>query len=241
VALCVGFCAGPGSATASAQTTVIVAGVADANTGAPLEGAQIRLPDMGLIVRTNWIGEATINDVPRGTRRIQVRKLGYSPSDISLMVSGDSTGPVFMLAPAITTLDAVRIEAEWYPQRMEEFFTRRKMGIGRFLSDSALAKEGHRDIALVVSMRFPGLRAVLTPGGRYALMSTRHQAGSSGGMINMSCPVDIYLDGMFFGGGLEGLYPSDLGGIELYSMTSAPPQYRRSTGSCSVLLAWSKF
>lgn len=227
---------------ARAQTTVVVAGVADANTGAPLEGAQVRLPDMGLVVRTNWIGEATIKDVPRGPQRIQVRKLGYSPSDISLMVSGDSTGPVFMLASAIVSLDTVRIQGELYPRRMEEFYTRRKVGIGRFLSDSVLAREGHREMSLVLSQRFPGLRAAWDNNEhRYKLMSTRHQPGSVGGQVNMSCPVDVYVDGVFWGGALEGLYPSDLEGVEYYPMTSAPPQYRRTTGSCSVLLVWSRF
>lgn len=231
-----------GAIAASAQTTVVVAGVADANTGAPLEGAQIRLPDMGLIVRTNWIGEATIKHVPRGAQRIQVRKLGYSPSEIQLMVSGDSTGPVFMLAPAIASLDTVRIQGELYPRRMEEFYTRRKIGVGRFLSDSVLTKEGHREMSLVLSMRFPGLRAAWDNNEhRYKLMSTRHQAGSGGGSVNMSCPVDIYLDGMFFGSALDGLYPSDLEGVEYYPMTSAPPRYRRTTGSCSVLLLWSRY
>ncbi|HVS59409.1 MAG TPA: hypothetical protein VHE82_01820 [Gemmatimonadaceae bacterium] len=29
--------------------------------------------------------------------------------------------------------------------------------------------------------------------------------------------------------------------VEFYTMTSVPPQYRRGTGSCQVMLIWSKY
>ena len=45
---------------AQSKTSVIVAGVADADTHAPLPDAQVLLPDLGRLARTDWMGEARI-------------------------------------------------------------------------------------------------------------------------------------------------------------------------------------
>jgi hypothetical protein len=229
--------------TQVAKTTVVIAGVADAATGAPLEGAQVQIPEVGKLGRTNWIGEATLDGIPFGKQRIRVRKLGYTPADVDLYIQGDSVGPVFMLERAISNLDTVFVAGEWHPRRMSEFFARERMHIGRFIADSALAKEGNHDLAFLLANRIPGLRAVPDSGnpGQYTVISTRPQAAKSLGHINYFCSVDVYIDGFFSHTNLNGLYPDELGGVEYYSMESAPVQYRRSTGSCGVLLAWTKF
>ena len=127
---------------------------------------------------------------------------------------------------------------------MSEFFAREQTHIGRYISDSVLAKEGNRDLAFVLSMKIPGLRAVpeapdvLT---HYKLVSTRPQPGKYLGEMNPVCNIDVYIDGAFSHGDLNALFPQELAGVEYYSMESAPVQYRRATGSCGVLLLWTKF
>jgi hypothetical protein len=223
---------------------VVVAGVADAATGAPLEGALVQMPEVGESGRTNWIGEAALNGIPFGKHRIQVRKLGYTPADVDLYVQGDSLGPVFMLDRATAKLDTVFVSGEWHPRRMSEYFARERMHIGRFVSGSVLAKEGTRDLAFFLSMRIPGLRAVpeskfeLT---HYKLMSTRPQPAKELGQISPLCNIDVYIDGFFSYIDLNSLFPQDLAGVEYYSMESAPAAYRRATGSCGVLLLWTNF
>jgi hypothetical protein len=124
------------------------------------------------------------------------------------------------------------------------------MGIGRFLSDSVLAQEKNRELALVLSMRFPGVRAEYNPViHRYELKSTRWTAGTNVGQI-VPCSLDVYLDGMLQDEAIL-LDAGDLAGAEFYSMGSAPVQYRRmaslgrngmrNPASCSVLLLWSKW
>src|SRR5258708_2805785 len=97
-----------GSVLEAQTTSVVVAGVADAENGAPLTDALVRLPDLGRAARTDWIGEARIAGIKLGPVRIEVRKLGYAPSEITLMVKGDSIGPIFMLSRA-TTLATVTV------------------------------------------------------------------------------------------------------------------------------------
>jgi hypothetical protein len=227
----------------SPKATVVIAGVADAATGQPLEGAQVQMPEVGKFGRTNWIGEAILEAIPVGKHRIQVRKLGYTPADIDLLIQGDSLGPVFMLERSVQSLDTVFIGGAWRPKRMSEFYSREAMHIGRFLSDSALQTEKTRDLGLILSMRFPGLRVQpdeQSP-GHYRLVSTRPQTANALRSVAGPCPVDVFIDGFRSFDDLRGLYPTDLAGIEFYPVESAPVQFRLNTGSCAVLVLWTKY
>ncbi len=236
-----------------AQSTTLVVSVADAHSGKPLMGAQVRLPTLGRLARADWLGETRISAVPRGRYEIVVRALGYAPSDIMLDVAGDSVGAVFMLEPVATGLDTVRVFAPVVSQRLEPFEMRRRMGIGRFLAESALVKEGTRSLANVLVTHLPGLR--LVPDDPASFMTVK-SSGTSGNIWDFdntalgTCKVDIYLDGVPLIDHLESVFPADLAGVELYNMSSAPAQYRQAAGigspggryaSCKVLLLWTKF
>src|SRR4051794_9874053 len=58
------------------RTSTLVAGVADAETGQPLEGAEVILLGVHRLARANVMGEAVIAGVPHGTQRVRVRRLG---------------------------------------------------------------------------------------------------------------------------------------------------------------------
>ncbi len=222
-------------------TTVLVAGVADAQTGAPLTDALVRLPNLGRAARTDWIGEARIVGVKSGDVRIEVRKLGYAPADITLPVKGDSVGPVFMLERATSVLDTVRVFGQGVPSRLKEFENRRQIGIGRFVTDSVLEKERPLSLALAISMHFPGIRAIQDQdiASHYKLVSTRFSTSIS--LKLGPCSVDVYLDGMLYLDDIDSILPDEVAGVEFYTMGSAPPQYRRGTGSCQVVLIWLKY
>ena len=44
------------------------------------------------LARANALGEATLDQIPRGAQRVRVRKLGYAPSEIDVPMVGDTTG-----------------------------------------------------------------------------------------------------------------------------------------------------
>ena len=113
------------AATVAAQSTTVIVSVADAENGNPLEGAQVRVPDQGRVARADWLGEARLANVARGPHALQVRAMGYAPSDITVDVTGDSVGVVFMLQSIASRLDTVRVFAPAVPQRLEAFETRR--------------------------------------------------------------------------------------------------------------------
>ena len=245
-----GLAASLASAPASRaqSTTVIVAGVADAETGRALEGAQVRLPMLGREARTDWAGEAKFPRVEPGRHWIEARLIGYAPAKLQLPVSGDTVGAVFMLAKL--QLDTVRIAGTAGSALLpSEFVRRSRLGVGNFLHDTLLAKEKERSIIHMLPHHLPGLQVVPDHdrAGMYFLKSRRVRGnvstpGNRGALDFGPCGVDVYLDRQLVDWPeYENLRPKDLVGVELYTMESAPPEYRKGTGSCQVLLLWTRY
>jgi hypothetical protein len=213
--------------TAGGSSTLIV-GVADAETGEALEGAEVVLMRLYRIGRTTSMGEATIRDVPRGAQRVRVRRLGYAPSEIDLAIVGDTTGAVFRLQRIITRLGAVNVEADWIPPKMRDVDARRKQGLGRFLTEVDLERDKDRDFATAMTTRFPGLNTTGDTQGHRYLNGSR-------------CSVAIYLDGVEIPPEEQYMIRTwDLAVVEYYTAAQVPVQYRTNAYRC-VLLLWSKW
>lgn len=226
-----------------AGTSVIVVAVADAESGAPVRDARVRLPGLDREARTDWLGEARLARVPAGTHTVEVRRLGYAPAALQLAVHGDSVGAVFMLEPASTEIDTVRVTERAVPPRLQEFEARRARGVGRFLTQEVLEREEEPRLHFALAALLPGLTVLpdATRPGRYLLFSRRAAVRTSlrGGTPSTDCSVDVFLDGMKIDD-LDAITPTMLAGVEHYPMSAAPPQYRRPTGSCHVVLLWSR-
>jgi len=224
----------------SGRTSTFVAGVADAETGQPLEGAEVILLGVHRLARANAMGEAILDQIPRGTQRVRVRKLGYAPSEVDIAMVGDTTGAVFRLPRSVTQLGVVKVEAEWAPPQMKDVDARRKQGIGRFLTDVDLDRDRDRDFPLVLTTRFPGLKTVLdVQSANRVLASTRDQLGMQG---VAPCFVTVYLDGMEMPReDMELIRTWDLAAVEFYTADQVPVRYRTKFYACGVVLLWSKW
>ena len=240
------------NAQSSTRNSLVIASVADASSGAPLQDAEVRLVDANMTSRTDWSGEARISNVSPGKHKFEVRHPGYDVLEVELLVEGDSTGPVFRLAstkPA-PSLEPVTVKAKQPPSSLSEFEARRAQGIGKFLTADQLAAANNQSLMSIVVHAFNGLMSAQDPEhtGRNILMTRRGNAQLD--MTKLSteqhflseshCGVDIYLDGSRFSDDLDAIRPGDLAGVEYYPMGSAPGQYRRLSESCGVLLLWSK-
>jgi hypothetical protein len=230
------------AATLGAQggkTSTLVAGVADAETGQPLEGAEVILTKMRRLARANGMGEATISSIPYGVQRVRVRRLGYSPSEVDLAVNGDTVGAVFRLQRTPTQLGAVKVEATWMPASMRDVEARRKRGIGRFLTEADLEKDRDRDFHLTMTTRVPGLKTLIGADGNRVLASTRDKLGMTG---VSPCYVTLYVDGMIVDPKDSELVRTwDLAAVEFFQAAEVPVMYRNKPYGCGVLLLWSKW
>ncbi len=69
-------------ATMSAQSTGgLVGRVVDAATGRPIVGADVRLPELGLLTRTDRDGEYRLRGIVAGQHRLRVTSPGYRPAE----------------------------------------------------------------------------------------------------------------------------------------------------------------
>lgn len=223
--------------------------------GKPVEDALVRMREQGRIARTNWMGEASVYRVGFGMRRVEVLRLGFAPAVVDLRITRDTTPVQFVVEPLVDTLSTMWITAKRSSMpagNLQEFNRRKQMGIGRFVDDTTFERHQLRDLVLLLPTLLPGLRAIPDPQvpGRYQLGSHRAGAGTSTRTLGGGCGVDTYLDGFLLTMDVDLLKPTDIAGAELYSMESAPAQFRRSpsVGSardgrpvCHVLLLWSRW
>jgi hypothetical protein len=251
--------------------TVLVVSVGEAGSGAFVADAEVRLPSVRRTVRTKWDGEARFDGLDAGSYHVQVRAVGFAPGDIDIQVRGDSLGLHFDLERIPTALDTVVVVDEAKRNlHMEPFETRRREGIGRFLTREQLLDDRTQSLQMVLTTRFAGLQV------KERGIISRQPSGIS---RDNECPVLIYLDGMQLesvktaapkladpragaGGGrgrgeniagtgasaddrriadLEIIRPAELAGVEVYTRTTAPQQYRPLGNYCSVVLLWTYF
>ena len=220
-------------------TSTLITGVADAQTGEALEGAEVVLTRIYRIERTNSLGEATMRGVPRGAQRVRVRRLGYVPAEVDLAIAGDTTGAVFRLQRAATQLGAVNVEADWIPPKMRDVDIRRRQGIGRFLTEADLEHDKETLLADAMAMRFPGLASIGdSQGHRYLVAGT----GTMTFTGIAACYVTIYLDGIEVPREeTSTIRIWDLAVVEFYKASQVPARYRTKSYKCGVLLLWSKW
>jgi hypothetical protein len=251
------------------RTSVLVAHVVDALTGEPVRNAEIWVSDLRRGIRTSDSGEARIYGVPLAFHQVLVRQLGYTPVDNRMEFDSDTVERLFRLHPTTKILDTLKVTEKNISLSLRDFEIRRAMGVGHFLDDNDLAREGTREFALTAQTRLPGLRAITSGDGRYRIASLRGNCGSSralgeidSGTIGSSrmgsggggksasmvgscssstpCFVQVYLDGVKVNSDIELVRTSELYGVEYYTGASMPVQYRISGSACGVLLAWTR-
>ena len=226
----------------STRGSTFVVGVADAETGQPLEGAEVILLSSYRVARTNRLGEVTMPNVFAGVQRVRVRHIGYAPLEIDVVVKGDTAGAVFRLQHVVTRLETVTIDADWVPPKMKDVEVRRRQGIGRFIDAPQFAKEADRDFSLVAAFRFPGLMAVPDSEGHLKIASSRttFSISNNKGTARL-CYPEIYLDDILVTSIQDIIRTWDLATVEFYTGLQVPVRYRSHNYGCGVLLLWSKW
>ena len=242
---------GVSAAAASAQSPregggIVLVGVADGQTGAPIANADVRLTSAERNARTDWLGRAQFSGLRRGGHHIAVRALGYEPLSVVVDVrdgARDTLEAVLFLERPSVKLDAVSIVGKGprdVPVRLREVEARRRLGFGQYITAQELEGEWSQSLADVLSVRFAGLRRTTDSMGRARLYSTRSTALMRDAHPNR-CPIDVFFDGMHASDGDVDLPMTPaVAAVEYYTKTAAPPQYRRAGQACGVLLVWFK-
>ena len=224
----------------SAQTPMLAALVADAKSGSPIPDAEVAIDAYRLSNRTDSVGELRFPGLPPGLTVVTAFRIGYRPmAAIASLKGSDTSVVVFLMHRLTASLDTVRMLAAPWSPNLDEFYQRRKMGLGRYLTFAQLDSSASDQIADIVEHRFPGLHAAWNQSRTEVMLLSAH--GPTSLSTTTPCKVAVYVDGQLRRGDdeLAGLSAGALGGVEYYSIRP-PPQYPGGNNACGTLLLWTK-
>lgn len=226
---------------ASAQPAALVGRVLADRTEAPVSHAVLELPVLGRSARSDSAGVVRLANVPPGAHRVRVRAIGYQAFDAVLrFTAAETLEPDFLLAPTVTLLRPVRVEAALTAlgaARLKEFEERRRMGLGKFLDAEYFERNAGRSVASLIVARIGGLTTVGTGSGEQ-LRSRRYGLRCVPRTIVNGLPVDM---------NAGALQASELIGFEFHTQSSVPARYNIAGqkgfpggSECGTVIFWTK-
>ena len=206
--------------------------------GRSISGAELVVEGTTVRGVTDERGEIRFTAVRGGPATVRVRRLGYQPVLLDVIV--DQRVP----AASVVTLSAIPFRlapivvkgGTNYTGRMAGFYQRRDLGIGHFVSRERLERENPSQLTDIFR-RLPGVQIQSTRMIRNAI-----RFRGNGG----SCWPLVWLDGAPLPTAefdLDFLSPQSIEGLEVYTgISQVPPQFMgsRGLGSCGVIVVWSR-
>ncbi len=196
------------------------------STERPIADVEVSLPELQRRVQTNGDGAFRVADVPAGTHRVLVRRLGYGPLDTRVTFSANRTTQRTIFLSRVRTLDSVVTIAE-RNELMEDFEANRTIGLGKFLTRAELERLRGKPLVDAFTT-WGGVRIVNKLGAPY-VMSSRGRGRRLGSIGEEECVALIYLDGVLHSRGpvsIREFAPEQLEAVEYYpGPASIPARY----------------
>lgn len=210
--------------------------VVSAASGLPVVGAQVSVVN-GPQARTNERGEWTLVNAPSGTRMLEVRAVSYYPDRRAVNVVAGTPQVRIALSTFKAVLDTVKVVAGSVGRERAGFMQRRQTGVGRYLASEDIARRN----PIVTSEIFrtvAGVRIEPDTNGFDKQLLVR-------GGRDVWCRAAIYVNGHHMdrisADELDAIIrPGEIGGIEVYSSTTTPPQFQPALSDCGSIVIWSK-
>lgn len=223
-----------------------VLGVYNAQTGDPVEGAEV----VDLFSKTKAVttstGTVSLAFLSEGGAMLRIQKIGFEPYTQVVEITPADTMPSTILLrpltqtlPTVVTRDSARRHLSPALQAFEE---RRKAGGGRFIDEATLRKNDTKPMTYMIR-QVPGVQIVCDSKNGMASLycaGVSGRQGSKSAFRGGQCYVDVYIDGVIStDNNLELLRVDEFAGVEYYSGAASIPQQYNKTGSvCGVLLLW---
>ena len=207
------------------------------STKQPIPGVEVVLEKPATRVESDAQGQFRVGGIPWGIQTALIRKIGYRPVRLRLMVAGDDTVNVDILLEATgVELEPIEVTVSTAPRGMEDFARRRIAGFGRFFDSKDLRRAEPRRLADFL-FGLPGVR-VVNRGVRAVLVSSRN-----------NCPMAIWLNGVQLSGpgrrttqDINEFSVSQLEGIEVYAGSADTPAELMGSGggACGTVALWTR-
>ena len=240
------------AATAGAQGDTVLSryrlrilGVYDANSGQPVEGADVLDALNGVSARTTSTGTVALAFLPEGGGFVRVKKIGYEMQTMFVAIAPTDTLPITVVLKRVAELPEVKVidsAPKYVAPALRGFEDRRRnAAAGQFIPEAVIRKEEDRNVGSFLRAHLAG--AVLADGRSGAVYILRSPRCGSGGS-----PA-VYVDGVLLSGengrgspvNLANFPLTDLAAVEYYANTAtAPAEFSRTLGSCGALLLWTR-
>ena len=238
----------------AAQETVRVTGVvSEEGTGAPVEGAAVRLADPSGSVRetiTGPEGAFVFEAVPPGTYVLGVRRIGYEVLSTPLEVGPDARSLDVRLTPEAIPLDPLEVDVEGRPPRLAEtgFYERMEEGWGTYFEPDWIEANKAGFVRLADFMSRLQNRAPLSRCPSVPVYLDRRPVGTASGW-GTSRARSLNPAGTYRSAAgpaptlLDELSVHDLGAAELYLPGAKMPlwAWNPATMTCGVIVLWSNW
>jgi hypothetical protein len=222
----------------SARTRTVVGVVTD-STGTALSGAEVRLLVSGSlanVARTAADGQFSVTAELTAPSRLQVRRLGFLPSEAILALPRDLSRRVEIVLVAapqrLAEVDVIDREAE-SSGLLQGFYDRKRTNaFGRFFTRDAIAAVKVQHVSEILRT-LPGAALMLTRSGGYRVR-----------MRGCTQAPLVWIDGVRLPEAEidDVASPDDIAGMEVYRSTAGvPAQFMdRSNGGCGTIVIWTR-
>jgi len=201
--------------------------------GTPVEKARVGLEGSAVATLTNSRGEFVLDSLPAGTQSVEVRKLGYGPTEKSVELSSSNPSTVTVIMSDVQLAPMI-VEADRNQALTDLGYTdRKKRGFGYFLDGSKVNNNASQFAEVIRSA--PMLRFNPDSRGRQVIQDARDP--------NMGC-VTFYVDGAPFqemerGDINDYISPNEVRAVEVYNPASAPSRFvRPGMSKCATVVIW---
>lgn len=236
------------SGAPAAPVAPIVRGTIDgvvSDTGlVPIQAAFVSILGTNVRVGTGPNGRFRITSIPAGQYLVIVKRVGYRPtSGVIDVADADTVRLAYTLEKLQPNeLQTVIVTSNSPSSRMVGFETRRKLGVGEFMTaDQIKARNSVFSTELMRTFK----SVDVSPNHTSAITTYYALSKREGGSPTMgACPMQVYLDQVPLPTpfNLDLLPPPhDLAGIEVYAgAATIPPEFNGYNRGCGVILVWTK-
>ena len=225
-----------GSARVDGPKQTLSGTVMTAQEKRPIADALVSITN-GSQARTNERGEWTLPDALPGTRRLEVKAVGYYPEDRPVDVIAGAPPVRVALFTMRAMLDTIKVTATRLSRNMSGFEERRRAGMGRYLTPEYIAQR-RATFTSDLFRTVPGMFVEKQSFGQTALLMR--------GTFTARCVPQFYLNGGYAGeltaDDLDAFVsPDDVAAVEIYREPMVPAQFSMGgSGGCGSIVVWTR-
>ena len=229
------------------------AGVVQTNSLSPLSGVEIVIPLLGRTTRTDSTGRFRLGEIPPGSYQVLARGVGYGSMSATVDFAANRMVERRIVLTPLPVLEAVEVTSTIVDRRLIDFDLRRKIGIGKFYTRSALDLLDGKPLSSILATA-SGVRIYSGSGSRAWISSTRTEPSRRVfDAVDLKlgaprvCYAVVFLDGIAVFRGMDGeplfdassIHADDIEALEYYAgPAQTPARYSQLNATCGAVVIW---